>query len=164
MFSFADMNKIICLFNTQKLNLLRHFNTSKHALSLLKGTSIEPKTCLGQLRNRSIKYSYNRSTSFAFSSEAKESNPPYLGNVGVKLRLLFTCNKCSTRNDKYMSKQAYEKGIVLMRCDGCDNLHLIADNLGWFQNTDGKNIEEILSAKGETVQRKELFEVVEKQT
>ena len=48
--------------------------------------------------------------------------------------------------------------MVLIRCDGCDNLHLIADNLGWFEN-DGVykgnniNIETIMKDKGIDVVR-----------
>jgi protein import protein ZIM17 len=48
--------------------------------------------------------------------------------------------------------------VVLIRCEGCDSLHLIADNLGWFES-DGvykgtnTNIENILAAKGEKVQK-----------
>ncbi|XP_076295778.1 uncharacterized protein LOC143216523 [Lasioglossum baleicum] len=73
---------------------------------------------------------------------------------GGKLKLMFTCKKCNHRTSKFISKVAYEKGVVIVRCDGCKNNHLIADNLGWFaemRNT--KNIEKFLMLKGETVKR-----------
>jgi len=82
---------------------------------------------------------------------------------------MFTCNVCDTRSTKKISKQAYYNGIVIVRCPGCENLHLIADNLDWFGN--GKrlaphnistewvavyyhrNIEDILAEKGEMVKK-----------
>ena len=51
-----------------------------------------------------------------------------------------------------------EQGIVLVKCPGCNNRHLIADNLGWFKQeatNDGKlkNVEDLVKAKGEHVRR-----------
>lgn len=58
-----------------------------------------------------------------------------------------------------MSKHAYEKGVVIIKCDGCSKLHLIADHLGWYdsQNPPG-TIEDIMKRKGKTVQRLSIGE------
>lgn len=90
-------------------------------------------------------------SSLRFSAGVVETDPAELGRIDVKMRLVFTCKKCESRNDKLISKHVYEKGIVIVRCDGCKKLHLIADNLDWFKNPQGRNIEEILAAKGEKV-------------
>ncbi|XP_011865665.1 PREDICTED: DNL-type zinc finger protein-like [Vollenhovia emeryi] len=77
-----------------------------------------------------------------------------LGKLEGKLRLMFTCKKCSTRTSKLISKLAYDKGVVIVRCDGCKNNHLIADNLGWFSEIDRRiNIEKLMALKGETVRK-----------
>lgn len=67
------------------------------------------------------------------------------------LAMIFTCNVCETRSVRTFSRESYEKGVVVARCGGCNNLHLIADHLGWF-GEEG-NVEEILSARGEEVKK-----------
>lgn len=78
-----------------------------------------------------------------------------LGKLEGKMKLMFTCKKCKTRNSKLISKLAYSKGVVIVRCDGCKNNHLIADNLGWFSEGihRGINIERLMALKGETVRK-----------
>lgn len=61
--------------------------------------------------------------------------------------MVFTCKVCETRSMKMASREAYEKGVVVVRCQGCDNLHLIADRLGWFGEPG--SVEELLAARGE---------------
>ena len=65
--------------------------------------------------------------------------------------MMYTCavEGCDTKQARVFSKKSYESGVVLLRCEGCNNLHLIADNLGWFEDDGvykGKNlnIEEIM--------------------
>jgi mitochondrial protein import protein ZIM17 len=79
--------------------------------------------------------------------------------------MIYTCKVCTTRNSQTISKLAYTKGVVIVRCSGCKNNHLVADNLGWFR--DNKvNIEDLLKEKGEEVTKvslgNDIFELVKK--
>ncbi|CAM9393448.1 unnamed protein product [Ectocarpus fasciculatus] len=71
-----------------------------------------------------------------------------------KMTVVFTCTVCETRTAKTFAKLSYEKGVVLARCPGCHNIHLIADRLGWFEEAgdgaEGWDIEKITNRIGES--------------
>ena len=57
-----------------------------------------------------------------------------------RMGIQFRCKICNHTLQKTFNRQSYENGVVLIRCDSCENLHLIADHLGWFKDLtqDGK--------------------------
>eukprot|EP00158_Paraphelidium_tribonemae_P002443 Partr_v1_DN25372_c0_g1_i2_m21813 putative zinc finger len=79
-----------------------------------------------------------------------DSQPP----PDRKLMMQFNCNKCSHRNNKIISHQAYTQGTVIIVCDGCKSKHLIADHKGWFREktTDPNfDLERALKERGECI-------------
>ncbi|EGT57086.1 hypothetical protein CAEBREN_22322 [Caenorhabditis brenneri] len=77
-----------------------------------------------------------------------------IGKQEPQLSLSYTCKVCGTRQGpKTFAKSSYDKGVVIVTCTGCHNHHIIADNIGWFEDFKGKNIEDHLKSKGEAVKR-----------
>ncbi|CAK9024210.1 DNL-type zinc finger protein (Hsp70-escort protein 1) (HEP1) (mtHsp70-escort protein) [Durusdinium trenchii] len=64
--------------------------------------------------------------------------------------IAFTCNVCDGRSAKKISKRAYHHGVVVVTCPHCQNRHLIADRLGWFEEG-GTDIEKLMQQKGEDI-------------
>lgn len=88
----------------------------------------------------------NKSDSNSFS------DIPGAEKGGKKLAIIYTCKVCNTRSAKKFTQQSYEKGLVMVRCPNCKNLHLIADRLGVFDDSkDGWDIETYLRSMGDKV-------------
>lgn len=83
-------------------------------------------------------------------SRAKQERPEQF----PQMQAVFTCNRCETRQSKVFTRMAYEQGVVVVKCTGCGVQHILADNLGYFQDMTGSravNVEDLLRAKGEKV-------------
>ena len=55
--------------------------------------------------------------------------------------------QADTRSVKPFSKRAYEHGVVIVKCPGCQSHHLLSDRLGWYGEK--QDIEDILRERGE---------------
>ena len=60
------------------------------------------------------------------------------GQNQPRMAITFTCKICESRLSRTFLKQSYEKGVVLIKCPKCLNHHIIADNLKWFSDLQGK--------------------------
>ena len=96
----------------------------------------------------------------ARAADAPGSTPPgtpgtsaEVGSSSARkdLYMMFTCGRCETRAAKGFSRQAYDNGVVIVRCPGCQTQHLVADRYGWFGEPG--SVEDFLRDRGEVVAR-----------
>ena len=81
-----------------------------------------------------------------------QSLPGIKTGKGGLYAIVYTCKICNHRSGKTFSKQAYHSGVVVVKCPGCSNLHLVADHLGWFANK-GTDVETIMRERGQDLTR-----------
>lgn len=134
----------------QQLQFVRGMNTTKKtsALGSTKSYNVNSQYTRTPIKRGKVSKSF-------YSVNKAESNGgfkdiPGVAAPGDKMVLLYTCGKCETRSAKTISKQSYESGVVLVRCGCCQNIHLIADKLGMFEDA-GWTVEKLLEGRGENV-------------
>jgi len=142
-------------FNSQALSsILAHCAGAASSSSSWTICSILCRHASHQLTAGRVEGRRSFSTATHISS-AKEENRNSVEEIpGTKetdaYLIAFTCTVCETRSSKRMSKQAYHNGVVIIQCGCCKNRHLIADNLGWFED-EPVNIEDLCRRKHQEV-------------
>ncbi|KAL4929348.1 DNL-type zinc finger protein [Aspergillus undulatus] len=79
--------------------------------------------------------------------QRREQEPAY--------QLTFTCKPCGSRSTHRVSKHGYHRGTVLIRCPGCENRHVISDNLKIFFEQ-SKTLDDLLEERGQSITTGEL--------
>lgn len=69
---------------------------------------------------------------------------PGVKSGGEKLIIMYTCKVCETRSARKISKHSYQRGVVVVKCACCNNMHLICDHIGVFEDK-GWTIDQFLS-------------------
>ena len=116
--------------------------------SLFENILILSQTNLSQISARLLVFKQPRlildlrknfsTTHFKSYSDSNKTDDHTIASAHPRLGIAFTCKVCDERITRTFLKQSYEKGVVIIKCTKCLNHHIIADNLGWFSDLNGK--------------------------
>lgn len=86
------------------------------------------------------------------SQEEGSRGPVPVARVApARFKIMYTCKVCEHRNSHMISRLAYNQGIVIVTCSGCNSRHLMSDKTGLLDY--GVWNVEMLAAAGESVTR-----------
>lgn len=144
----SSISAILNRYGLHKRGVSTHTNPSKHICEDVENNDVEEtsKSSVNRADNVPASISINESSAIKFSARSSLKT-----SSRHDLAMIFTCKVCETRSIKTACRESYEKGVVVARCGGCNNLHLIADHLGWFGEPG--SIEDFMAARGEEVKR-----------
>lgn len=54
--------------------------------------------------------------------------------IDPRMSITFKCDVCNEKSTKTFSKEAYEKGMVIITCPKCKSNHLISNNLTKYKD------------------------------
>lgn len=107
--------------NISRMNVNNYFSIAR---------SVQGSLLIGQNLNKSLNQTRLLTTE--------------ISKIEPRLSITFTCNVCGERLTRTFLKESYEKTVVIIKCSGCSNHHIIADNLGWFSDLNGKKCVQFL--------------------
>lgn len=110
------------------LNLISKYNRKSTKLTRI-GQNLSSKRTFSTLESE--KQTQNNNINSTTTTTSKNETP--IGKIEGKIFAQFTCNVCQSKVQKTFSKASYEHGVVLIRCDGCKNLHLVRNIICYFR-------------------------------
>ncbi|KAK7279631.1 hypothetical protein RJT34_24686 [Clitoria ternatea] len=143
---YSSASSLLNRYGFHQRKVTTHTNPIKHVSEDVENNEADSLKPSLNPDNVSTSISSNKNSAIKFSAKSSLKT-----STRHDLAMIFTCKVCETRSIKTVCRQSYEKGVVVARCGGCNNLHLIADHLGWFGEPG--SIEDFLAARGEEVKR-----------
>jgi len=128
------MRTLVLLFIAlaTRLNIVTSFSSSRTPPHQVLANTVQSKNDVARRRTLSLKM-----------MEEKDVNDiTATSRVNVtdgSFRMVYTCNKCETRNMVKIKRKVWEEGVVIATCQGCGVKHLLADNQGLINIGDAYN-------------------------